>query len=41
MSLLNSAKVASTTEVAVSPPSVFLADVKAKLRKDFNVSAQV
>ena len=37
---LNSGRTAATTEVVVAPPSIFLGDVRAKLRKDFSVSAQ-
>lgn len=38
---LNSGTIASTTEVVVSPPSVYLHAVSSKLRKDFAVASQV
>lgn len=38
---LNTATVASTTEVAVAAPSLYLQSVKGALRKDFAVAAQV
>ena len=38
---LNTATVASTTEVAVAAPSLYLQSVKGSLRKDFAVAAQV
>lgn len=38
---LNGFNLAPTTEVVVAPPSVWLTDVRAKLRKDVAVSAQV
>ena len=41
VSSLNKGLVAASTEVVVSPPSVFLGSVKASLRKDFGVAAQV
>ena len=41
VSMLNSGRTAASTEVVVAPPSVFVGDVRSKLRKDFSVCAQV
>ena len=40
VSVLNSGTVASTTEVVVAPPAIFLGDVAGSLRKDFHVGSQ-
>lgn len=38
---LNGFNIAPTSEVVVAPPSVWLTEVRSKLRKDVGVSAQV
>jgi Triosephosphate isomerase len=38
---LNSGNVASSTEVVVAPPAVYIGQVASTIRKDFGVSSQV
>ena len=40
LSVLNSGKTAASTEVVVAPPHPYLADVRARLRRDFAVASQ-